>query len=116
MELLRRRACARAGLMGNPSDGYHGKTLSILVRNYFAEVVLYEWEDFEIVLAEEEDILMAMRMIFERMKIVVEPSSAVPLAVLLSGKVNAANKNVGIILSGGNVDFSHFFKLLKKGI
>ena len=70
----------------------------------------------EIVLAEEEDILMAMRMIFERMKIVVEPSSAVPLAVLLSGKVNVANKNVGIILSGGNVDFSHFFKLLRKGI
>ena len=54
MELLRRRAYARAGLMGNPSDGYHGKTLSVIVRNYFAEVVLYEWEDVEIVLAEED--------------------------------------------------------------
>ncbi|MFO7902570.1 MAG: mevalonate kinase family protein [Planctomycetota bacterium] len=54
MELLRRRACARAGLMGNPSDGYHGKTLSVVIRNYFAEVVLYEWEDVEIVLAAED--------------------------------------------------------------
>jgi glucuronokinase len=54
MELLRRRAYARAGLMGNPSDGYHGKTLSFILRDYFAEVVLYEWEDVEIVLAEED--------------------------------------------------------------
>lgn len=54
MELLRRRAYARAGLMGNPSDGYHGKTLSIILRNYHAEVVLYEWEDVEIVLAQED--------------------------------------------------------------
>ena len=54
MDLLRRRAYARAGLMGNPSDGYHGKTLSIIVRNFHAEVVLYEWEDVEIVLAQED--------------------------------------------------------------
>jgi glucuronokinase len=54
MELLRRRAYARAGLMGNPSDGYHGKTLSIIVRNFRAEVVLYEWEDVEIVLTQED--------------------------------------------------------------
>jgi glucuronokinase len=54
MELIRRRAYARAGLMGNPSDGYHGKTLSVILRNYHAEVVLYEWEDVEIVLAQED--------------------------------------------------------------
>ena len=54
MELLCRRACARAGLIGNPSDGYHGKTLSVIVRNFHAEVVLYEWEDVEIVLAQED--------------------------------------------------------------
>lgn len=54
MEIIRRSAYARAGLMGNPSDGYHGKTLSVIVRNYHAEVVLYEWEDVEIVLAEED--------------------------------------------------------------
>jgi glucuronokinase len=49
MFLLRRQAYARAGLVGNPSDGYHGKTISIIVRNFRAEVVLYEWEDVEIV-------------------------------------------------------------------
>ena len=54
MELLRRHAYARAGLMGNPSDGYFGKTLSIIVRNFRAEVVLYEWEDMEIVLTQED--------------------------------------------------------------
>jgi len=63
----------------------------------------------EILLATEEEIITAMRHIFERMKIVVEPSAAVPLAVLLSNQLNVADKNVGVIISGGNVDFSKFF-------
>jgi threonine dehydratase len=50
-----------------------------------------------------------MRHIFERMKIVVEPSAAVSLGVLLSNQLKFATKNVGIIISGGNVDFSKFF-------
>src|SRR5207249_7064803 len=49
MYLIRKRAYARAGLVGNPSDGYHGKTISVIVRNFAAEVVLYEWEDVELV-------------------------------------------------------------------
>ena len=49
MLLIRKRAYARAGLVGNPSDGYHGKTISLIVRNLYAEVVLYEWEDVELV-------------------------------------------------------------------
>jgi glucuronokinase len=52
MFLTRKRAHARAGLVGNPSDGYHGKTISISVRNFWAEVVLYEWDSVDIVLAE----------------------------------------------------------------
>jgi len=52
MLLTRNRAFARAGLLGNPSDGYHGKTISISVRNFSAEVVLYEWDSVDIVLAE----------------------------------------------------------------
>jgi glucuronokinase len=52
MFLTRKRAYARAGLIGNPSDGYHGKTISISVRNFWAEVVLYEWDSVDIVLAE----------------------------------------------------------------
>ncbi len=54
MFLTRKRAYARAGLLGNPSDGYHGRTISISVRNFWAEVVLYEWDTVEIVLAEDD--------------------------------------------------------------
>jgi glucuronokinase len=54
MLLIRKRACARAGLLGNPSDGYHGKTISIIVRDFWAEVVLYEWDSVDIVLAEDD--------------------------------------------------------------
>jgi len=49
MLLIRKRAFARAGLIGNPSDGYHGKTLSLVVRNFHAEVTLYEWDRIEVV-------------------------------------------------------------------
>ena len=44
MIIIRKRAYARAGLVGNPSDGYSGKTISLIVRNFWAEVVLYEWD------------------------------------------------------------------------
>jgi glucuronokinase len=54
MFLTRQRAYARAGLLGNPSDGYNGKTISFSVRNYWAEVVLYEWDAVEIVLADDD--------------------------------------------------------------
>ncbi len=54
MDLLRQRAYARAGLVGNPSDGYFGKTISFTLKNFWAEVVLYEWEDVEIVLSQDD--------------------------------------------------------------
>jgi glucuronokinase len=55
MLILRHRAYARAGLVGNPSDGYHGKSISVSVRNFWAEVVLYEWEDLELVWTERDE-------------------------------------------------------------
>ncbi|MBV5313261.1 MAG: pyridoxal-phosphate dependent enzyme [Prolixibacteraceae bacterium] len=58
----------------------------------------------QIVTVSEESIVAAMRMIWERMKIIIEPSSAVPLAAILENKVDVKGKKVGIILSGGNVD------------
>jgi len=58
-------------------------------------------------LASEQAIVRAMRMIWERMKIVVEPSCAVPLACLLEGTLDAKGRDVGIVLSGGNVDLDH---------
>ena len=54
--------------------------------------------------ASEEAIVGAMRMTWEPMKIVIEPSSAVPLACLLEKTLDVAGANVGVILSGGNVD------------
>jgi glucuronokinase len=54
MDIIRRRAYARAGLLGNPSDGYHGKTISLIIRNFWAEIVLYEWDNLEIILAEND--------------------------------------------------------------
>jgi len=54
VQIIRKRAYARAGLLGNPSDGYNGKTISLIVRNFWAEVVLYEWDTVEIVLAEHD--------------------------------------------------------------
>lgn len=54
MLIIRKRAYARAGLLGNPSDGYHGKTISAIVRNFCAEVTLYEWDQIEIVLSQED--------------------------------------------------------------
>ena len=58
----------------------------------------------EIITCSEETIIAAMRMIWERMKIVVEPSAAVPLAVVLENKKKFVGKRIGLILSGGNVD------------
>jgi threonine dehydratase len=58
-----------------------------------------------IVTVSEENIIAAMRSIWERMKIVVEPSGAVPLAAVLEHPDVFKNRHVGIILSGGNVDF-----------
>ena len=54
--------------------------------------------------ASEEAIVRAMRMTWERMKIVIEPSAAVPLACLLDRSLDVAGARVGIVVSGGNVD------------
>jgi threonine dehydratase len=61
----------------------------------------------EIVTVSERGIIRAMRMVWERMKIIIEPSAAVPLAAILENKVDVTGKKVGIILSGGNVDLEN---------
>ena len=57
-----------------------------------------------IILVDEDDIIHAMRLIWERLKIIIEPSCAVPFAALLKEREQFKNKTIGIILSGGNVD------------
>jgi threonine dehydratase len=63
----------------------------------------------DVVLIGEREILDAMRLIWERMKLVIEPSSAVTAAAVLLGKIDVSGKRVGILLSGGNVDLGPFF-------
>ncbi len=79
------------GLLTNLSE----KTFSILKNNVN-----------EILTAEEDSIINAMRMIWERMKIIVEPSSAITLAVIIENKERFSRKNVALIFSGGNVDLT----------
>ena len=63
-----------------------------------------------IVTATEAEILDAMRFVWERFKIVIEPSSAVPVAPVLNGSLPVHGLRVGIILSGGNVDLGPLFR------
>ncbi|MFN8334915.1 MAG: pyridoxal-phosphate dependent enzyme [Cyclobacteriaceae bacterium] len=62
----------------------------------------------------DAEIVQAMRLIWERMKMIIEPSCAVPFAALLKEKSSFAGKKVGIILSGGNVDLEKALKLFSK--
>jgi len=62
---------------------------------------------YDIITVSDEAIIKAMRLIWERMKIVVEPSSAITLGLLLENKIELKNKKIGLILSGGNVDLDH---------
>jgi threonine dehydratase len=84
----------------NPKTIADGLLTSLGERNF---AIISEKVD-DIVTVSEQNIVEAMRMIWERMKIIIEPSSAVPLAAILEGKVDIQNKKVGIILSGGNLD------------
>lgn len=58
----------------------------------------------QIVTCSEASIISTMKLVWERMKIVIEPSSAVPLAAILEGNLDVRGKTVAIIISGGNVD------------
>ena len=61
----------------------------------------------DIMTVSEENIILAMKLIWDRAKIIVEPSAAVPLGVVLQHKDKFAGKKVGIILSGGNIDLKN---------
>ena len=60
----------------------------------------------DIVTVSEASIIRDMRNVWERMKIIIEPSCAVPVSALMDGKISVQGKKVGIILTGGNVDLN----------
>jgi threonine dehydratase len=72
------------------------KTFAI-IRNYLEDIFTVS----------EEEIIAAMRLVWERMKIIIEPSCAVPLATILKNPPVFRGKRVGVILTGGNVDLEH---------
>ena len=77
-----------------------GLLTSVGVRNF---ALIRRFVD-DIVTVGDAAIIRAMRLLWERMKIVVEPSAAVPLAALVEERIDVPGMRVGIVLSGGNVD------------
>jgi threonine dehydratase len=66
----------------------------------------------DVVTVSDEQIVVAMRMLFERLKVVAEPSGASPLAALLAGAQHTIGSRVGVVLSGANIDAARFAELV----
>ncbi len=81
---------------------YVGEHNLPILRQYVADIITVT----------EEEIVVALKFLWTRLKLVVEPSSAVALAPLLTGKIGGKNQRVGVILSGGNVDIGQIGALL----
>jgi len=86
----------------NPQTIADGLRTSLGMKNF--EIIQKYVHD--ILTVDESTIVKAMRLIWERMKIIIEPSSAVPLSAILSHPETFKNKKTGIIISGGNIDLS----------
>ena len=88
--------------MDNPNTIADGLRTSLGDKGF--DIIMKHVSD--IFTCEESEIIEAMKLIWERMKIIIEPSCAVPLAVLLKNKDHFKSQKVGIIITGGNVDLS----------
>ncbi len=99
----------RSMASGHIESNEHPDTMADGLRAQLAprtfEIIRRNVERIELVT--EEEIVAAMRHVWERMKIIIEPSSAVAVAPALLRRLGAEGKKVGIILSGGNVDLAH---------
>ena len=99
---------ARALRSGKIETNVDNRTVADGLRTHLGErtfAVIYKRVP-QILLVSEEEIISAMRLVWERMKIIIEPSCAVPLAAVLRYPEYFAGLDVGIILTGGNVDLS----------
>jgi threonine dehydratase len=70
----------------------------------------------DMVTVSDEDLIVAMRFVWERMKLVVEPTGVLALAAAMQGKVDVAGRRVGVLLSGGNVDLAYALEVFTKGV
>lgn len=80
---------------------YIGQRNLMVMRKYVADMMVVT----------EADIVQTLKFVWSRLKIIIEPSAAVALAPVFTGKFEAAGKRVGVILSGGNVDLTLLGKL-----
>jgi threonine dehydratase len=107
MESVKQNCVVPMANPGTIADGLRtsvgDRTLPILSRHLTGFFVVEEWE-----------ILRAMRFAYERLKFVIEPSSAVALAPLLRKETQLEGKRVAVVLTGGNVDFSLLWKDLSE--
>ncbi|MEO9803700.1 MAG: pyridoxal-phosphate dependent enzyme [Reichenbachiella sp.] len=87
----------------NPESIADGLLVSVGALNF--EIIKQHVQD--VYRVEEQEIVDAMRLIWERMKIIIEPSSAVAVAALLNNKEQFAGKKTGVILTGGNVQLNN---------
>ena len=103
---------------GSIQKAFPPKTIADGLRTSLGDKTLYTLSRYlkDILLVDEPEIIEAMRLVWERMKIVIEPSSAVPLAAVLHNPELFAGSRVGIILSGGNVDAGVFFRQLEEQV
>lgn len=92
----------RVGLQGSPATIADGLRGSIGVRPY---AIFRELVD-DVLTVSENAIVAAMRIALEDLRMLIEPSSAVPLAALIEGRVGRPGETIGVIVSGGNVDLS----------
>ncbi|HJY88050.1 MAG TPA: pyridoxal-phosphate dependent enzyme [Candidatus Acidoferrales bacterium] len=99
-DAFRSLASGRIQPMDHPDTIADGLRASLAERTFR---ILRQRVD-QILLVSEEEIIDAMRLVWERMKLVIEPSAAVGVAPALGRKLAARSKKVGVILSGGNVD------------
>lgn len=93
---------------GDPKTMADGLRTSLGERDF---AVIREKVDM-IATATEPEILDAMRFVWERFKIVIEPSCAVPVAAILNGQIPVKDRRVGVIITGGNVDLDPLFQAL----
>ncbi len=68
----------------------------------------------QIALVSDDEIRTTMAFLFERMKLVIEPSGATALAAIMAGKIEVAGKRVGVTLSGGNIGLARFLEVMAK--
>jgi len=108
---IAQRSLAEGRLLVGPvpdtiADGQQGDRLGHLTLEVMRERV------DEIALVTDDDIRAAMRVLFDRLKVVAEPSGASALAAVLSGAIDVRGRRVGITLSGGNVGLERFVELM----